>query len=437
MVKKKLVRKKLGKKKLSKKKYFSISTKNLRVNTILNFDIYLQHKDSPVLFRKGNNPFTEEALGRLIEHKIESLLISKEDRGKYEKYSLSVKDDSCSHITNEGFVPPIFDKSENVEKYYKMYFNFFPIGRETLVPGSKVNFNVYEKKGIDVELYFGPEKQNRTTDIIPDDIQKSDLPLVIRNTDIPLYKEYLQDIAHEYLKLSDIPEELKCSIVQENSKLIVKEILEGPLNAEKVKKSSKVVESLVDTVFYVENKFYNLLKITSDDYYAYTHALNVCTISIGLGMAIKLEKTPDIMELGLGALLHDIGKSMISPYIVNKPGRLTKEEFLIMQTHIVEGKKLLEKGNGKTQQNVFYPITQHHERLSGNGYPSKLKGEQIHLFGRITSIANFYDNLTTARPYKKAYTPYEALALMAENKENFDHNLLVVFIKMIGLQTLN
>jgi HD-GYP domain-containing protein (c-di-GMP phosphodiesterase class II) len=421
---------------MDKKKYFSISTKDLRVNTILCFNIYVQHKDSPVLFRKGDNPFTEETLSKLIEHRIDSLLISEEDRGEYEKYSLSVKNDSCSHLTNEGFSPPIFDKSENVEEYYKTYFNFFPIGRETLVPGSKVNFNIYEKKDIGVELYIGPEKQDDNPDIVPGDIQKSDLPLAIRNTDIPLYKRYLQDIAHEYLKLSDIPEKLQCCIVQENSKLTVKEILEGPLDAEKVKKSIKVVENLVNTVLYVENKSYNLLKITSDDHYAYTHALNVCTFSIGLGMAIKLTRTPDIMELGLGALLHDIGKSMISPYIVNKPGRLSKEEFLVMQTHVVEGKSLLEKSNTKTQQNVFYPITQHHERLSGNGYPFKLKEAQIHLLGRITSIANFYDNLTTARPYKKAYTPYEALELMANNKEDFDQNLLVEFIKMIGLQTL-
>jgi HD-GYP domain-containing protein (c-di-GMP phosphodiesterase class II) len=421
---------------MGKKKFFSISTKDLRVNTILNFNIYVQHKDSPVLFRKGDNPFTEETLSKLIEHRIDSLLISEEDRGEYEKYSLSVKDDSCSHLTNEGFSPPIFDKSENVEEYYKTYFNFFPIGRETLVPGSKVNFNIYEKKDIGVELYIGPEKQDDNPDIVPGDIQKSDLPLVIKNTDTHLYKEYLQDITQKYLKQTEIPEELQCCIVQESSKLTVKEILEGPLDAEKVKKSIKVVENLVNTVLLVENKSYNLLKITSDDHYAYTHALNACTFSIGLGMAIKLKKTPDIMELGLGALLHDVGKSMISPYIVNKPGRLTKEEFLIMQTHVVEGKSLLEKGSEDTQRNVFYPITQHHERLSGNGYPSKLKGSQIHLFGRITSIANFYDNLTTARPYKIAYTPYEALELMASNKEDFDHNLLVEFIKMIGLQTL-
>ncbi len=420
-----------------KKKYFSISTKDLKVNTILNFNIYMQHKNRTVLFRKSHNPFSEETLSKLKEHKIESLLISEEDRGEYEEYSFSVKNDSCSHLTNEGFAPPIFDKSENIEKYYKTYFTFFPIGKETLVPGSKVHFNVYEKKKIDVELYFGPEKQKRTTDIVPDDIQKSDLPLAIRNTDTPLYKKYLQDISHEYLEKTEIPEELQCIIVQENSKLTVKEILEGPFDSEKVRKSIKVVESLIDTVLYLENKFYNLLKITSDDHYAYTHALNVCTFSIGLGMAIKLIRTPDIMELGLGALLHDMGKSMISPYIVHKPGRLTKEELLVMQTHVVEGKSLLEKSNEKTQQNVFYPITQHHERLSGNGYPFKLKGTQIHLFGRITSISNFYDNLTTARPYKKAYTPYEALELMSENKRDFDQNLLVEFIKMIGLQTLN
>ncbi|HDY86582.1 MAG TPA: hypothetical protein ENH82_00520, partial [bacterium] len=186
---------------MGKKKYFSISTEDLKVNTVLNFNIYVQHKDSTVLFRKGDNPFSEETLSRLIEHKIDSLLISEEDRGEYEKYSSSVKDDSCSHLTNEGFASPIFDKPENVEKYYKTYFNFFSIGRETLVPGSKVNFNVYEKKEIDVELYFGPEKHNRTTDIVPDDIQKSGLPLVIKNTDTHLYKKYIENVAREYSNL--------------------------------------------------------------------------------------------------------------------------------------------------------------------------------------------------------------------------------------------
>ena len=142
------------------------------------------------------------------------------------------------------------------------------------------------------------------------------------------------------------------------------------------------------------------------------------------------------MELGLGALLHDIGKSVVDPRIINKPGRLTKEEYKIVQEHVVDGKRLLEKSNNKIAKNALIPLLQHHEKLSGVGYPYKLKGDQIHIFGRIAAIVDVYDAVTTKRPYKKAYSPFAALQLLSENKEDYDKELLEKFVQMLGDQVV-
>ncbi len=419
---------------MNEKKYFPISTEDLKVNTILNFDIYIQQKDRFILFREKNHPFTDETIRKLVENKISTIHILKDDREEYRKYYLSLQDKSSPSLGGESSATPIFDKPGNVENYYKSVFDFYTVEKETLIPGTKVNFNVYRKKDFAVDLYFGPENQESDTDTVPENIQESNFSVVIQNTDIRLYKKYLYDITQEYSKQKTTSQEFKSTIVRENSKLVIKEVLEDPGNKENVKKTSKIVETLVETILYIEENYYDLLKVNSDDYYAYTHSLNVCTLSIGLGMAINLKKKPDLMELGLGALLHDIGKSTISPRIINKPSRLTEEEFKVVQSHVVEGEKLLKKNNNNISQNVFYPILQHHEKLSGKGYPFRLKGSQIHPFGRITAIVNVYDNLTTERPYRKAHNPYEALELISENQEDYDHALLKEFITTLGGQ---
>ncbi|MFQ5962979.1 MAG: HD-GYP domain-containing protein [Candidatus Scalinduaceae bacterium] len=420
---------------MSEEKYISVSTENLKVNTIPNFNIFIQPKDHRIiLFRKKSHPFTEETLNRLIDNKIRTIFVSEDEMGAFEDYFHTHQENDDFDLTKKDFASP-FDKPENVEKHYKLHSDYYPIGTKTLIPGSKVDFNVYEINDFDTKLFFGPESQNDKPDAVPEDIQKNILPIVIQNSDLPLYKTYLENFTREYSKDKELPQELQCSIIQENSKLIVKEVLDDPRNGENIQKSSAVVETLVDTILNNENNFYNLLKITSHDYYTYTHSLNVCTISIGLGTALNLKRYPEITELGLGALLHDIGKSSIDPYILNKPGKLTKDEYDNVKNHVIAGKMLLENSNNKISKNAYIPILQHHEKISGKGYPYKLKGEQIHLFGRIAAIVDFFDALTTTRPYRKAYKPFEALQLMSEIKEDYDEKIVRDFITMLGHQT--
>ena len=184
-------------------KYIPISTKDLRVNTILYFDIYIETNNCIVLYREENLPFTDETVNNLAEHKVRTIFISDDDKGKFEKYYNSLQDSANTGVSMEG-CGPAFDNPEKIEKYYKSHFNYYPIEKTNLLPGSKVDFNVYKKLVTDVELYFGPHNQNDLSGIVPEDIQSSSFPIVIHNDEIPLYKEYLKNISLEYAKMINI-----------------------------------------------------------------------------------------------------------------------------------------------------------------------------------------------------------------------------------------
>lgn len=173
---------------------------------------------------------------------------------------------------------------------------------------------------------------------------------------------------------------------------------------------------------------YDLLSLRTHDYYTYTHSVNVAALSVGLAIASGLDRGRT-EKLGIGAMLHDIGKSAIPHEILNKPGKLTDEEFAIMKTHVIESERLL-RPQKEIPEESFVALLQHHERLTGRGYPFGVSGRQVQLFGRITPIADCYDAMTTQRVYKPAFTPFHALSIMVNERESYDQELLAAFIKM-------
>ncbi len=406
---------------------------DLRVNTILDFDIFIQTSSNFVLFRKQNLPLTKETLNNLSANKVSTIFISEDDREKLDNYCNSLHGNNSSKISSECFTAP-FDNPENLEKYYKTYLNYYPIEKRNLLPGSRINFNVYKKSDLDVELFVGPDQQNNLSGYVPEDIHNTQSAIAIHNEDIPLYKEYINNLSLELTKTKDDSSELRYSILRENSKFIIRDILEDPRSGETIRKAGELVETLTDTILDNQSNFSNLLKITTHDYYTYTHSLNVCSLSIGLGTELKLKRDPDLLELGLGALLHDIGKCSIDLHILNKPGKLTKDEFNKIQGHVIASNELLKKSNTEIPRNSLFTILQHHEKLSGNGYPYNLKGDEVHIYGRIGAIVDFYDAVTTERPYKKAFSPFEAFKLISEFQEDYDKILIKRFIVMLGKQ---
>jgi len=177
--------------------------------------------------------------------------------------------------------------------------------------------------------------------------------------------------------------------------------------------------------------FYGIAKLTSKDYYTYTHSVNVGLYCMTYG--IKIEKPQEeCRQLGLGGMLHDVGKSQISDALINKNGKLTDSEFEEMKKHSPLGEEIL-KDMKCYSQPVVQMAGQHHEQWKGGGYPRGLMGEEIAFPARVCKVMDVYDALTTRRSYKKALSPFDALTLMKKQMINhFDPVVLDNFIRLMG-----
>ena len=201
--------------------------------------------------------------------------------------------------------------------------------------------------------------------------------------------------------------------------------------AENVGEAKKGIAEVVDLIVADDETAFHLLRISSHDFYTYTHSVNVGVLSILLSKALfKKSDAHDMHELGAGFFLHDIGKVRVDPAIINKPGRLTEDEMKIMRTHPYQSYKILSETNHLTEECKIIAL-QHHEREDGKGYPRRLKGDEIHVYGRIGCISDVYDALTAERSYKPKLTPFEALKIMKE--EMIEHFHKDVFEKFVLL----
>ncbi|MCC2683266.1 MAG: hypothetical protein K0R75_165 [Paenibacillaceae bacterium] len=133
--------------------------------------------------------------------------------------------------------------------------------------------------------------------------------------------------------------------------------------------------------------------------------------------------------LHLASPMHDVGKAGIPDAILNKPGRLTEEEFEVMKTHTTLGFSMLKHSNKEILKSAAVIALQHHEKFDGNGYPQKLSGENIHIFGRITAVADVFDALLSERVYKKAWPLEKIIDYYKEQKDrHFDARLVDLFL---------
>ncbi|MGL5575017.1 MAG: HD-GYP domain-containing protein, partial [Sarcina sp.] len=173
-----------------------------------------------------------------------------------------------------------------------------------------------------------------------------------------------------------------------------------------------------------------LVDIKNMDNYTYQHSVNVATLSVVLGVGIALPKTK-LIDLCIGALLHDIGKVFVGKKIIQKPAGLTDDEFNIIKLHPQLGYDYIKNiPNIKTACKMV--VLQHHERVDGTGYPNSLVEEDINLLARIVCIADVYDALTSDRPYKRAMCPNDAFEfILSKAGTMFDFNLVKVFSRII------
>lgn len=196
--------------------------------------------------------------------------------------------------------------------------------------------------------------------------------------------------------------------------------------------AKSIIEEIDQSIERDHNALVSLVRIKSKDNYTYLHSVAVGTLMVAFGKQLNLD--PALRrDLGLAGLLHDLGKVAIPAEILNKPGRLTEEEFERIKTHPVVGARIL--GSIKSIPEIAVDVCRHHhERIDGKGYPDGISGDEITLYERMGAICDVYDAVTSERSYKNAWEPAEALRQMVAWKgSQFDPKLFDQFVRLIGI----
>jgi HD-GYP domain-containing protein (c-di-GMP phosphodiesterase class II) len=242
----------------------------------------------------------------------------------------------------------------------------------------------------------------------------------------------LSEKLKEVIQDKKIPPEPKAQAVHLYSEKMVSKLWENP-SGENIAQFKKDIVAVVDLILEDNATSDHLRKLTSHDYDTYIHSVNVGVYGVSLAKVVFGKNNGhDMHALGAGFFLHDIGKVYIDEAIIRKPGKLTDEEMTQMRRHPSMGFKLLTETK-QIDEECRSIVVQHHERNDGTGYPRKIRGNDIHIYGRICSVADVYDALVSKRPYKPSLQPFEALKLM--RNEMLGHFQKDIFEKFVLLFT--
>ncbi|KAA0545345.1 HD-GYP domain-containing protein [Bacillus sp. BGMRC 2118] len=210
----------------------------------------------------------------------------------------------------------------------------------------------------------------------------------------------------------------------------------GMTNSFVIEKATKqftdVIQSVLSELKGNEELFTLLSNVIVHDHYIFTHSFNVTLYSLAIGIKLNLSEK-QLEALGLGALLHDVGKMLIPHDILLKPGKLSMEEYEMVKKHTTDGFNLL-RNLPNVPLTAAHCALQHHERLDGSGYPRGISGDEIHLFGKILAVADVFDAVTTNRVYRQAMLPHEGLEILYGGTGiHFDPKMVEAFRNAVAI----
>ncbi len=212
------------------------------------------------------------------------------------------------------------------------------------------------------------------------------------------------------------------------------EIIEGAARIKEVEsdKVNSTVENILQSLLKDKSAFLSLNSIKNYDNYTFAHCVDTCMLSLIQGESLNFSKD-NLLELGVSAFLHDLGKISIPEQILNKPSKLTLAEEAIIQEHPIKGAKLLQQTEGITPLAAVVAFEHHiYYNLEG-GYPKLKQERKLNLFTMIIAIADVYDALTTLRPYRRPFLPYQALRTISQLAgTQFEPFLVRNFVRLLG-----
>ncbi len=193
------------------------------------------------------------------------------------------------------------------------------------------------------------------------------------------------------------------------------------------------VEGLLDTTVSLASASLLLSTVKSHDEYTFYHSINTSILALAIGRLLGLQHD-ELVPIGVGSVLHDIGKAAVSPAVLNHPGRLDRDMWTEMKIHPQEGAQAILAAAGRGHEIAAIIALEHHARYDGAGYPSLDGNRRPHVFSMMVTVADVYDAITTHRPYRRAYSPNRALHVLLDKAGAAYHpDMVRVFIRMLGV----
>jgi HD-GYP domain-containing protein (c-di-GMP phosphodiesterase class II) len=286
---------------------------------------------------------------------------------------------------------------------------YLPVATAALCPASVLDYDLYiQRPGRTyTELYRGRQYPLEPADL--DRLREDGVDrLYIRLEDANSYRDYLcQHVLHQ----QTVPLAARMQALREVTRAAFAEALAAESRDKIIQLSSGFARDLVGIVTERPLVFHELFSTIEHDYYTFTHVCNVSTYCIVLANALGGFDESALTELAAGALLHDIGKRHVSVQLLNKPGKLTENEWDQIRQHPIDGFREL-VGRQDVSWAQLMMVYQHHERLDGTGYPAGVVGEEIHPWARLCAVVDVFDAMTCQRPYRKATPLAEACAYL-------------------------
>lgn len=270
---------------------------------------------------------------------------------------------------------------------------------------------------------------------------KDNILLNIGVEDLHKYKAKLKNIGINYIYIEDkYSTDIKVDYVikeklREKGQSQIRSFMDDikfnkSINVNHIKET--VADIVDDILNNSDNIIVNMLDIKNYDDYTYEHSVNVAVYSIILGRSLNYSRR-DLNKLGIGAIMHDVGKILIPPKILFKEDKLNNEEYEIIKEHSELGYDYL-KETSEISPVSKAAILSHHERLDGSGYPKNLKGEEIHEFAKIVAVTDVYDALTSDRTYRKRWPVHEAISyIMSNSDQKFDNYFVEKFVRNLAI----
>lgn len=306
-----------------------------------------------------------------------------------------------------------------------MYREIVTIDVLDLKVGMVLAENIYDLEG-NILLASGIKlRENYIKKIEETPIQRIAIENWIQGTNDPDRTNALQSMKEKRQARIEATRQESCVLLK--SSLAV--ILEG--NGINTTIMQEVIERIIQDILSSDDIVFHIDQLREVDEYLFDHAINVAILSIITGVVLGLNKHA-LKLIGMGAILHDVGKLFVDQDVLNKPSQLTSQEFVLIKHHSRLGYEVLKKSPDVTAESALVALN-HHERFDGSGYPSGFKGEEIDLNSRIVCITDVFDALTSDRVYSKKISPYKAMQhIVKQASTHFDPELVKRFVNAIG-----